>query len=80
MPPTKKKPPAKALPPARGPPAALLDVPGPDAAPGGGLKGAVDIRSIVSSATAGGGSGGGKPEEKPLGPDFDDEDDVPPLL
>ena len=56
-------------------------LPAPPAAPGSSLKGAVDIRSIV--ATPGGGGGGGAPPEalKPvLGPDFDEEEEVPPLL
>ena len=54
-------------------------LPPPPAAAGSNLKGAVDIHSIVPS----GAGGGAAPEEalKPtLGPDFDDEDEVPPLL
>ena len=56
---------------------ALLGPP-PPAAPGAALKGAVDVRSIVASSP-------NRAEPAPaivptLGPDFDDEDEVPPLL
>jgi len=53
----------------------------PPSLPGEGLKGAVDIRAIVPKP-------GERPSERQqpaemtpvLGPDYDDEDDVPPLL
>ena len=50
----------------------------PLCAPGERLKGAVDVRSIVP--TAPGAKPKPKAEEEALGPDFDDEGDVPPLL
>jgi hypothetical protein len=50
----------------------------PPVAPGSDLKGAVDIKSIVPHADT------LKPAPaemvQALGPDYDDEDDVPPLL
>ena len=50
-------------------------------APGEQLKGAVDVRGIVAKAPE---EGAAKPSAKPadesLGPEFSDEEDVPPLL
>ena len=79
--PRPRKPPPKKLHGDDGRSAALLDAPAADA-PGANLKGAVDITSIVMSAveTKGRGAGKAAAEAEKLGPDFDDEDDVPPLL
>lgn len=50
----------------------------PPSAPGANLKGAVDVRSIVKTA---GKTAEPAPAIAPsLGPDFDDEDEVPPLM
>ena len=48
-------------------------------APGENLKGAVDVRGIVPSAPTGQAAPPPQPEEVSLGPDFSDEEDVPPL-
>ena len=47
-------------------------------APGENLKGAVDVRGIVPSAPTGQATPQPQPEVS-LGPDFSDEEDVPPL-
>jgi len=48
------------------------------AAPGDGLSGAVDIRSIIPKVHER--VVGGRAREPPLGEEWDDEEDVPPLL
>lgn len=59
----------------------LLEPPKPN---GEGLKGAVDVKSIVKTSPNGnGGTQTGEPQPAlvpTLGPDFDDESEVPPLL
>jgi len=75
--PQPKKPPPKAI---AAPPTAagLLAAP---AEPGSQLKGAVDIRGIVPTGPGRAASDEAAAALKPtLGPDFDDEDDVPPLM
>ena len=68
---------AKAL---AAPPATSGMLAPPPATPGASLKGAVDVRSIVASSPARS-SGEAAAALKPtLGPDFDDEDEVPPLM
>lgn len=53
----------------------------PPSAPGSELKGAVDIRSIVPQPGEKQPKAGSAPDMTPvLGPDYDDEDEVPPLL
>ena len=55
----------------------------PPAAPGAALKGAVDIRSIVAKPgePQPKGAASSQPDMTPvLGPDYDDEEEVPPLL
>ena len=75
--PQPKKPPPKAI--AAPPTAAGLLA--PPAEPGSQLKGSVDIRGIVPGGPGGAASGEAAPAIKPaLGPDFDDEDEVPPLM
>ena len=49
--------------------------------PGSGLAGPVDIRSIVPAAPADGKAAASAPAEpEPLGPDWSDEEEVPPLV
>jgi len=48
-------------------------------APGDNLKGAVDVRGIVLSAPTGQAKPKPQQEEISLGPDFSDEEHVPPL-
>ena len=63
--------------------AAMLPAPGPTSAPGANLKAMAPgehVRSIVSSAKKGGASEPAPALKPTLGPDFDDEDEVPPLL
>ena len=48
-------------------------------APGDSLKGTVDVRGIVPSAPTGQTTPKAQQEEVSLGPDFSDEEDVPPL-
>lgn len=75
--PQKKKPAEKA-------PAALAGPGGAPqlCAPGEQLKGAVDVRGIVAKAPEGGAAkpGAKAKAEESLGPDFSDEEDLPPLL
>lgn len=60
---------------------ALLEAP-PDVAAikGANLTGAVDIQSIVAKPVEGQPRAKGALAQQKLGPDFDEEDDVPPLL
>lgn len=58
---------------------AALPAPSEPTAPGSALKGAVDIRSIVSSGAQKEAGGAAKPKES-LGEDWSDEEEVPPLL
>lgn len=75
--PTKKAPPAKAL----EPPISAAGLLAPPTEPGSQLKGAVDIRGIVPTGPGGRAQAEAAAAMKPtLGPDFDEEDEVPPLM
>ena len=69
--------------PAKGAPAAPAAALPPPREPGGGLKGPVDIRHIVPAAPADGAAGAtsaAPAEVEPLGSDWSDEEEVPPLM
>merc|ERR1712110_87282 len=73
-----KNPPRVAL---REPNATLKQVNASNASPGDSLKGPVDIRHIVPASGVRDSAAleSAEPAYSPLGPDWDDEDDVPPL-